>query len=221
MVENKKLRNGKDNTKGGIMINMMDKKGYDSEEIDEKWYYDKGKNFIHGDIVRERLGISEKTLITLGESGEFGLGRVAGRIFVDKKSLLKYLDKCHLVGKETGSDETAYDNKGKIKKDLTYVREKHTTIPKLNKVKYYAEERMVDPMDTRNFIRHCDIGTFYHYRIGTAYKMSEDDWEKSLKRITDNSMKSSRGKRKPGRPCTVADRIPEPQENDKIRKVNG
>lgn len=166
--------------------------------------------FVPGQYVMERLGISEKTLIALAESGEFELGRVAGRIVVNKASLLAYLDKFHFMAAESEDDVPAFDNKGRIKKRLTLVKEKHTEIPELKKISEFAI-RMYPPMDDRTFIRHCDIGTFYHYRIGTAYKMSEEDFVRSCEKITRMGQKSNRGsstKKKAGRPSTIFDKIP-------------
>lgn len=174
--------------------------------------------YVPGPYVTEKLDISEKTLIALAESGEFELGRVAGRIVVNKKSLLEFLDRFHFMAAESPDDPPAYDAKGRIKKGLTLVKEKHTEIPTLKKISEFAI-RMYPPMDDRTFIRHCDIGTFIHYRIGTSYKMSEEDFVKSCQRITQTGAKSMRGKRradseraekrKVGRPSKIAERIPE------------
>jgi len=186
---------------------------------DTDYHLDYEKKYLYGSYVAERLDISEKTLIALAESGEFGLGRVGGRIIVDKESLLRYLDRCHFVGAESPDDEVVFDSKGKIKPGLTYVKEKHTEVPQLKKISVFAQ-RLQPPLDNRSFIRHCDIGTFYHYRIGTSYKMSEEDWERSLKKITSTGMKSSRGgsKKKAGRPSELSKKLPTNKEDNQDKQ---
>lgn len=148
------------------------------ESIEDKEHLDIYKNYINGTVVAKNLGISEKTLTTLAEMGEFELGRIAGRLIVNKKSLLSYLDRVHLKGKEKESSLPVYDGNGKVNPHLEIVEEAHKDIPKLEGLRELAK-RTSPPLGIRNFIRHCDIGTFYHYRIGTAYKMSEEDWHKN------------------------------------------
>lgn len=178
------------------------------ENVSEQ-YLDENKVFIFGDGIAEKLDISNKTLFSLAESGEFDLGRIAGKKIINKPQLLAFLDRYHFVGIENENDDIAIDNKGRLKTGLTYIKEKHTDIPILKPIEFFAKELR---MDKRNFIRHCDIGTFYHYRIGTSYKMSIEDWEKSLKKITQEKMKSNRGSKnvkKVGRRSVVEKRIHE------------
>lgn len=206
MVSEKKKKVKVEENNDELTVKREQKNG---QEEEEGIYLDSNKKYLSGEYVMKRLGISEKTLIALAESGEFGLGRVGGRIIVDKESLLRYLDRCHFVGAESPDDEVVFDSKGRIKPGLTYVKEKHTEVPELKKISEFAK-RLVPPLDNRSFIRHCDIGTFYHYRIGTTYKMSEEDWEKSLEKITKLGMKSARGGRrnKAGRPSEISKKIP-------------
>lgn len=198
MHENKKAKTDKEQFKPIYERVDEEQLKLDTKQQQEETtehYLDMNQRFLDGETVAKKLDISIKTLITLGESGEFILGRVGGRIIVNKDSLLEYLDRYHFVGAESPDDEVVYDSKGNIKPGLTRVKEKHTEIPQLKKVSEFAK-RLVPPLNVRSFIRHCDLGTFYHYRIGSSYKMSEEDWEKSLDRITRQGMKSARGGKK-------------------------
>lgn len=156
-------------------------------------HLDFGGEFLPGALVASRLDITEKTLSILAESGEFQLGRVAGRLVVDKKSLMAYLDRNHFVGRENDSQPIVYDSKGRIKKELTLVGDTHADVPELKNIREFAVRLY---LDDRSFLRHCETGTFPHYRIGTNYKMSENDWIDGLKRVTEKGMKSNRGNRK-------------------------
>jgi|LSQX01.1.fsa_nt_gb hypothetical protein len=155
-------------------------------------YLDYNQEFLPGDVVAEHLDITEKMLTTLAASGEFNLGRIAGRIIVDKKSLLAYLDRNHFTAKVSEDDPSAIDSRGKVKSNLTYVKKKHTELPRLRKATDF-NIRLPQPLEERSFIRHCEIGTFTHYRISTMYKMSEEDYLESLRRITQTGLKSNRG----------------------------
>lgn len=159
-------------------------------ELDEKQqaallerggFLDEQRNYMFASEVARRLDITEKTLQTLARSGEFVVARLGPRTIVDVKSLLHYLDRCHFTKRTDTSQEVAVDNKGKIKHNLTYHPQKHTEIPTLRPVDQYAA---ILHFDVRTFIHHCDNGTFTHYRIGTTYKMSEADWQESLRRAS-------------------------------------
>ena len=146
--------------------------------------------FLSGDYVLERLGIADKTLTTLAESGEFALGRIAGRIVIIAETFFDFLDRYHFTKRENPDDPVAIDPKGKILHNLTYVKKKHTYVPKLRPIKDFAEDL---GLEDRTFTRHCEIGTFTHYRIGSLYKMSEEDYTESLMRAALAGMKSNRG----------------------------
>ena len=64
-------------------------------------------------------------------------------------------------------------------------------------------------IEERTFLRHCELGTFIHYRIGSLYKMSEEDYTESLMRAALTGMKSRRGwgAKKAGRPNEVQEKI--------------
>lgn len=143
-------------------------------------YLDPSQKYLLGSYVAKQLGITSKTLMTIAESGEFEIGKIGSKVFIEKASFMKYLDRYHFIGKDNDDDEPVFDAKGSLKKDLTYAGIKHDNVPELKKVEEFAYRI---PLDTRSFIRHCDAGTFYHYRIGTAYKMSEEDFLRSIDRI--------------------------------------
>jgi hypothetical protein len=186
--------------------------GQENEVRESDIYLDEEGKFLKGDYVLEQLGITEKSLYTLGDMGEFGVGRIAGRIVVNATEFLSYLDRVHFKGRTNPDDEPAIVTKGKVKKDLTLVNEPHTSIPKLYPIHYFAEKI---GLDDRTFIRHCDTGTFFHYRIGSLYKMSHEDWIRSLGRTTDEGLKSNRGgKKKAGRPSTVQEMLKKEAEKE-------
>ncbi len=166
----------------------------------------KPRTFILGDVILERLGITEKTLITLAESGEFALGRIGGRKVVVAETFFDFLDRYHFTKREKPEDPVAIDPKGRIKKHLTYVKKKHTYVPKLRPIKDFVEDLGIEE---RTFLRHCELGTFIHYRIGSLYKMSEEDYTESLMRAALTGMKSRRGggAKKAGRPNEVQEKI--------------
>lgn len=172
----------------------------------------KPKTFILGDYVLERLGIADKTLITLAESGEFALGRIGGRKIIIADTFFDFLDRYHFKKRESPDEPVAIDSRGRIKKNLTYVKKKHTYIPKLRPIRDFVEDLGIEE---RTFVRHCEIGTFIHYRIGSLYKMSEEDYTESLMRAALSGMRSNRGgkakkdgpKGKAGRPSEVQEKI--------------
>lgn len=177
-------------------------------------FLDEENNFIKGEYVLEQLGITEKSLYTLAEK-EFGVGRIAGRIVVNAIEFFRYLDRVYFRGRTSPEEEPAILNKGKVNTALTLVNEHHTTIPKLYPIHYFAEKI---GLDDRTFIRHCDTGTFFHYRIGSLYKMSQEDWKRSLERTTSEGLKSNRGgKRKSGRPSSVEKILKEQAENEGVK----
>ena len=151
---------------------------------------DQNGEYFSGDNIYKNLDISEKTFFLLGDSGEFELGRLAGRSIVTTSSFLDYLDRSHFTASKKKDDPPVFDAKGKLRPGITYYKKKHTSIPVLKPIKVFAERLN---MDERTFQRHCEIGTFSHYRIGAGWKMSEKDWEEGLYTITGNKMKSNRG----------------------------
>ena len=169
-------------------------------------YLDYDNQFLSGKQVAKKIDISMKTLGLLAESGEFELGRIGGEMVVEKESFMRYLDRYHFKKAESSDDPPVFDANGRLKEGLTMVGIPHTEVPELKKIHHFSERI---PMENRSFIRHCDSGTFQHYRIGSSYKMSEDDWLKSLENITSSGRKSDRGshRRKPGRPEKIQEQI--------------
>jgi len=161
---------------------------------DKGEYLDFDHQYISGRFVAKMLGVSEKTLTTLAEIGEFELGRIAGRLIINRKSLLSYLDRVHFRGAEGKDSPPVYDSSGKVNPYLQLVGEMHAEVPKLKRLSVFIE-RISLPPHGRSLIRHCDIGTFYHYRIGTAYKMSEDDWQKNINLVEKEVLKNKRGRK--------------------------
>jgi hypothetical protein len=158
--------------------------------------------FIMGDVVLERLGITDKTLTTLAESGEFALGRIGGSRIIIAKTFFDFLDRYHFTKRRDPNDPVAIDPRGRIKKHLTYVKKKHTEVPKLRPIKDFIDDLGIEE---RTFVRHCELGTFTHYRIGSLYKMSEEDYTASLLEVALSGMKSNRGgaAKRVGRPNEV------------------
>lgn len=172
------------------------KKLFEDDEIEEGSDYlqlAEEKAFLKGEFVLERIGITDKTLTTLAESGEFALGRVGGAKVVIADTLYAYLDRCHFRKRRSPDEPVAIDSRGNIKKNLTYVDEKHTSVPKLRPFKDFAKDL---GLEERTFLRHCEIGTFTHYRIGSLYKMTEEDYTAALRVVAEEGMKSNRGNRK-------------------------
>lgn len=166
----------------------------------------KPKTFLRGDVVQKKLGIKERTLTVLAESGEFALGRVGGVKVILADTFFDYLDRHHYKKRESPDEPIAIDPKGRIKEHLTYVGKKHTKVPTLRPIKDFAADLGVEE---RTFLRHCEIGTFPHYRIASLYKMSEEDYTEALKKIALSGMKSNRGGRpkKQGRPYEIYGKI--------------
>ena len=176
------------------------------EEGAEYYSLGKPKTFLKGEVVQEKLGIKEKTLTILAESGEFALGRVGGSKVIIAETLFDFLDRYHFTKRENPEDPPAIDPRGRIRKNLTYVKKKHTEVPTLRPIKDFAKDLGVEE---RTFQRHCEIGTFPHYRIGSLYKMSEEDYTEALMKIALTGMKSNRGgkQKKPGRPNKMYDKM--------------
>ena len=184
--------------------------------LDNGSYLLDGK-YVKGEYVVKQLGITEKTLITLSEGGEFAMGRIAGIMVVDTVSLFTYLDRVHFKKASSEEEELAVDAKGRVKVDLTFVGTPHTDIPTLRPVNEYAK---ILGLDDRTFIRHCDTGTFRHYRIGSLYKMSEEDFSESLAFVTSTGMKSHRGTKggSLGRPNKVVEIMKQAAEKKSASK---
>lgn len=174
--------------------------------------------FLRGEYIMEQIGIAERTLYSLAEKGEFSLGRIGNAKVVIAETFYRYLDRNHFK-KRTSPDEppAKYPTVG-INEKLTLVGEKHTSVPKLVGIKEFAKDLNIDD---RTFTRHCSIGTFYHYRIGSLYKMSREDYDRSLEEAARVHLRSNRGGEKTmGRPSDTHAQLTERLRKERSKQTN-
>lgn len=163
-------------------------------------------NFIRADVVAAKLDISMRFMYILGEEGEISMVKVSGRYLCELQSVLDYLNRRRVPGAvldeagkpimlldaETGEPMLREDPSGKMKPAYEQVElEELTEIPLLCPTEYFAEKLAMDP---RSFVRNCNAGFYDHFQIGTNFKMSEEDFTRSILRMHEATKKRSAGR---------------------------
>lgn len=153
---------------------------------------------IRAEVVAAKLNITMRYLMDLAHDGEIIMINRGGYL-VTKQSVLDYLNRQRVPG-------AVFDEYGKPipadkeivlhakQEPLSYTPaqlEPLTEIPLLNPVEDYADRLN---MESRSFIRNCNLGFYDHFRIGTVLKMSDEDFKRSLLRVEEAVKRRSVGR---------------------------
>ncbi|MBL4952140.1 hypothetical protein JK635_07935 [Neobacillus sp. YIM B02564] len=171
------------------------------------------RDHILADVVAAKLDISVRFLYMLSEPrvdnetgetipAEIIIQKESNKLVCLKQSVIDYLNRQRVPGAkldEYGNPILQPKELDKAKPNLkNYVPvdlKPLTDIPILYSVEHFAERL---EMNARSFIRNCNLGQYDHFRIGSVLKMSEEDFERSIKRRTEVAIKASESKgRKP------------------------
>jgi len=131
---------------------------------------------IDAKVVAAKLNISMRYLDILAKKGEIRLYRTVGRHLCDAQSVIDYLNRQRVPGAQLDENgKPIMDGDHYVPVEL----EPLTEIPVLYPVEHFAERL---GMESRSFIRNCNAGYYDHFRIGQELKMSEEDFQRSVKR---------------------------------------
>jgi len=145
-------------------------------------YLDPKKTIMKMEAVLKRLKISRYTFLDLVREGVLPCGSIASKHFVPKEGLLEYLNNVHLVKRTNEDDVPVYNRIGEPMPKLTVSKEKLEELPDLKTAEEMAKRLGVTP---KTIVYYCANGELPCYKVGSTYRISEEDWENQLKDLVD------------------------------------